>query len=113
MPKPDGKQTSKQFEARIKSYPYVAPNELEERIRRNYAKLEVGTSKDRVAELIGDPDCSELDYGPKGPNERWLGSNWKYYIRKRENSSNAYDPCLEVFLDTDDRLHWIVPSNID
>src|SRR5208282_1238143 len=64
-PKPDGKKTSEEFRAAIKSYPYEAPQARKDMIVNNYAKLEIGMSKNQVAELIGDPDYSRLDYGPK------------------------------------------------
>ena len=112
-PKPDGKKTYEEFAATIKSYPYDAPQERKDRIVKNYPKLELGMSKEQVAELIGDPDYSQLGYGPKGPRPQWHGSNWTYWLRKRDNLVNLNDPCLEIFFGTDDRATWIVPSNID
>ena len=112
-PKPDGKRTCDEFEAAIKSYPYEAPQPRKDRIVKNYPKLAIGMSKDQVACLIGEPDCSVLIYGPKGPGEKWLGSAWTYCLRKREKGSNAYDPCVEIFFGTEDRANWIVPSNVD
>jgi hypothetical protein len=112
-PKPDGKNTCEQFDASIKSYPYVASNERKDKIIQNYGKLEVGMSKDRIAELIGDPDYSQLDYGPKGPRAKWLGSNWMYYIRKQEDLVNMKDPCIQIFFDIDGHAHWLVPQAID
>jgi len=112
-PKPDGKKTCEEFEAAIKSYPYEASQARKDRIVKNYPKLAIGMAKDQIAGLIGEPDCSGLIYGPKGPGEKWLGSAWTYCLRKRDNGSNAFDPCVEIFFGTDDRAGWIVPSNID
>jgi hypothetical protein len=112
-PKPDGKQTYEEFAAAVMSYPYEASQARKDRIVKNYPKLAVGMSKDRVAELIGDPDYSGLGYGPKGPNEKWRGSDWTYWFRKRDNGINSFDPVVQIFFGTDDRAHWIVPSNID
>ena len=114
-PKSDGKQTYEEFAAAIKSYPYEAPQARKDRIVKNYPKLELGMTKDQIAELIGEPDFSQFGYakGPKGPREKWLGSYWMYYFRQRNNGFNVYDPCLEIFFDTNDRAHWIVPENID
>jgi hypothetical protein len=108
----DGRKTVEEFDAAIKSYPYEAPPPRKSRIVENYPKLAVGMSKDQVAGLIGEPDYSELDYGPKGPHEKWLGSHWMYWLRKRDSGVNMLDPCLEIFFGTDGRAHWIVPSNI-
>ena len=112
-PKPDGKKTCEEFAATIKSYPYEATQARKDKIVQNYPKLEIGMSKDQVATLIGDPDFSGLNYGPKGPGEKWLGSSWAYCLRLRENGSNAFDPRVEIFFGTDGRANWIVPSNID
>ena len=112
-PKPDGKKTSEEFRATIKSYPYKAPQPRKDRIIKNYPKVAIGMSKDQIAGLIGEPDCSGLIYGPKGPGEKWKGSCWTYCLRLRENGSNAFDPFVEIFFGTDDRAGWIVPSNID
>jgi hypothetical protein len=59
-PKPDGKKKYEEFAAAIKSYPYEAPQVRKDGIVQNYPKLELGMSKDRIAELIGDPDYSRL-----------------------------------------------------
>ena len=112
-PKPDGKKTDQEFEAAIKTYPYDAPQARRDRIVKNGPRLEVGMSKEQVAELIGDPDYSRLMYGPKGPGARWLGSSWMYYLHKRDSNINVYNPCVQIFFGTDDRATWIVPSNID
>jgi hypothetical protein len=112
-PNPDGKKTCEEFTAAIKSYPYEASQARKDRIVKNYPKLEVGMSKDQVAGWIGDPDYSRLDYGPKGPNEKWLGSSWYFYLHKTDDGANLGDPCVEIFFGTDDRATWIVPSNID
>ena len=111
-PKPDGKKTYEEFAAAIKSYPYEASQARKDRIVKNFPKLAVGMSKDQIAGLIGDPDYSRLDYA-KEPSDRAVGSSWTYWLRKRDNGVNALDPCLEIFFGTDDRAHWIVPSNID
>jgi uncharacterized repeat protein (TIGR03803 family) len=93
-------------------YPYEASQVRKDRIVKNFPKLEIGMSKERVAELIGDPDFSRLDY-TKGPKEKWLGSTWTYWLRKRDSGVNVYDPCLEISFWTNDRAQWIVPSNIE
>ena len=110
--KPDGKQTPAEFAAAIRSYPYEAPQTRKNTIVKNFPRLEVGMPKEQVAELIGDPDYSELSYGPKGPFPRWLGWWWIYWLRKRDSGVNVFDPCVNISFDTDGRAKWIAPSNV-
>ena len=69
-------------------------------------------SKSEIHALLGAPDFSQLDFGPKGPNEKWLGSSWMYYLSKRGPGVNLNDPRVEIFFDTNDRAQWIVPGGI-
>jgi hypothetical protein len=112
-PQPDGKNTYEEFAAAIKSYPYEASQARKDRIVKSFPRLAAGMSKDQIAALIGDPDYSQLDYGPKGPGEKWLGSSWTYWLHKRDDGVNMNDPCLEIFFGTDGRANWIVPTSID
>ena len=70
-------------------------------------------TKEQVARVIGEPDYSALSYGPKGPRMKWKGSSWVYYLSKRGDSANTFDPVVQVFFATDDRAAWIVPSNVE
>ena len=72
-PKPDGKKTYEEFAATIKTYPYEAPPPRKDRILKNAAKLEIGMTKEQIAELVGEPDYSDI-YGPKELTKKWLGS---------------------------------------
>ena len=109
----DGKRSYEEFRGSVKSFPYAASPERKDRILRGYPKLQIGMTKEEVAALIGEPDYSQLSFGPKGPNMQWKGSSWSYYLYKRGDGANTFDPRVEVFFGTDDRAKWIVPSNIE
>jgi hypothetical protein len=113
VPVSDGMRSYKDFAAGIKAYPYEAPQSRKERIIRNFPTLEIGMTKDQVADVIGDPDFSQNSYGPKGPNMKWGGSTWEYYLAKRDDSANESDPCVFIAFGQDDRANWILPCNID
>lgn len=112
-PKNDGKKSYEEFVATVKTFPYEAPLSRKDRIVKKFSELEIGMSKDQVTALIGEPDFSRLDYGPKGPNERWQGSSWSYYLFMRENSANNNDSCLAIHFGVDDHAVLIIPENID
>src|SRR5215470_15491797 len=61
---PDGQKSGKEFRATIKSFPYSASAERKERILKNYPSLRVGMTKKEVSALIGDPDYSQIVFGP-------------------------------------------------
>jgi len=69
-------------------------------------------TKAELETLLGPPDFSRLDFGPKGPGEKWLGSSWTYYLAKRDSSANEYDPRIQVYFDREDRAHWIAVTNV-
>ena len=108
-----GRNTYEEFKATIRSFPYTAPRERRDRIVRGYSELEIGMTKEQVARVIGEPDYSVLGYGPKGPDMKWKGSSWVYYLSKREDLANSHDPVVRVFFDTENRAVWIVPSNVE
>ncbi|WP_035356340.1 hypothetical protein [Edaphobacter aggregans] len=111
-PVPDGQKSYKEFRATIKSFPFSASAERKKQIGENYPSLRVGMTKKQVAALIGNPDYSELDFGPKGPGEHWLGSHWMYALFVREDSVNEKDPNIEIFFGTGDLVSWVVPSGL-
>lgn len=106
---PDGRA----FERSIKQYPYKATTERAARIIAGVKKLHRCMTKDEVSALLGAPDFSEIAYGPKGPNARWQGSWWMFFVSKRSHMMNMQDPMVEVFYDTTDRAHWIVAHGIE
>jgi hypothetical protein len=108
----DGQKSHNEFRATIKSFPYSASTVRKIRIVKNYPSLRVGMDKKQVSALIGDPDYSEVDFGPKGPREHWLGSSWNYQLFMRADTINLNDPKIEIFFGTDGLLFWAVPSGI-
>lgn len=112
VPENDGRRSIKEFEAGVRSYPYTASPERKARIVAGYPKLEVGMTKDRVSALIGEPDYSQLSYGPKGPHMRWQGSSWTYWLSKQDDGVNLNDPVVTVYFGTKGHAHWIV-SNVE
>jgi hypothetical protein len=111
-PVPDGQKSYKEFRATIKSFPYSASAERKKQIVENYPSLRVGMTKEQVAALIGDPDYSELMFGPKGPGEHWLGSSWSYALFMRGDTVNLKEPRIEIFFGTDNLVSWAVPSGL-
>jgi hypothetical protein len=114
-PKPqgDGMPTYQEFENKIGRYPYSASPERVRRIVAGISKVTHCMTKAQIRALLGEPEYSRLDYGPKGPGEKWLGSDWTFYISKRDSGANLNDPRVEIFFDTHDRAHWIAPTRIE
>ena len=109
---PDGMPTAEEFEKGIQKYPYSAPPERTASVVTGLTKVERYMSKQQILDLLGRPDYSSINYGPKGPGEKWLGSSWTYWLSKRDSGVNVYDPCVEVFFNTNGLADWIAPSNI-
>lgn len=109
----DSYPNSKAFLEGIKHYPYTASADRVSQITVGSRALHRCMTKDEIRALLGPPDYSDVAYGPKGPNARWLGYFWMYYISKRSDMVNLNDPRIEVFFDTTDRAHWIVPDGIE
>ncbi len=112
-PASDGRPTFADFEKRVGGYPYKASPERTAAIKKGLPLLKKCMTKTEVDSLLGAPDFSQSNFGPKGPGEKWLGFGWTYYLAKRAETTNLNDPRVEIFFDTSDRAHWIVPSHID
>ena len=112
IPDRDGKRSYADFKQAVGSFPYTAPEERQSRIRKGYAQLAVGATKEQVASALGEPDYSQNNFSKDG-KPKWLGSSWLYYLSKRSDGANSFDPVVHVFFGTDGRATWIVPSNID
>ena len=112
LPLSDGQTSYDQFRTTIKSFPYSTSPARRDLVVNNYPSLQVGMTKPKVAALIGNPDYSDQDYGPKGPGEHWLGSHWGYVLFKRGDDVSENDPNVEVFFGTDGLVNWAVPSSI-
>lgn len=110
---PDGMQTYKDFERNISQYPYVASQERSTKIVAGLKKVSLCMKKEQILKLLGPPDYSQINYGSKGPEEKWQGSSWMYYLSKQSHLVNLNDPRVEVFFDTNDCANWIVPSHIE
>jgi hypothetical protein len=69
--------------------------------------------KKEVSALLGDPDYSEIVFGPKDPGEHWLGSSWHcaLFIRE-EDLVNVNDPAIFISFGTDGLLSWASPSGL-
>jgi hypothetical protein len=113
QPVADGMPSYEEFEKKISLYPYRAEAERAAKIKSGIAALKVCMGKEQVQSKIGVPDYSRASYGPKGPSEKWLGSSWTYYLAKQSSLVNTNDSTVEVFFDTKNRAHWIVPHHID
>lgn len=112
-PKSDGKKTYEEFRATIKSFPYEASLSRKEQIIQNHKYLQKGMTKEQVCKLIGEPDYSELSYGPARLNAKWQGSYWYYFLFKKENSGNNKDNFILIFFGIDDQVKHIDSVNIE
>lgn len=108
----DDKPTYDEFVA-THAFPYIAPEERQERVQLNYSTLSVGLSKAEVEAVLGKPDCSGSLVTKGPPPCRYLGSSWTFFFEKPDpNLTNLKtDKSIQVFFDTSGTLHWAV-SNI-
>jgi hypothetical protein len=105
--------TYDEFESKIHLYPYHAKPERSGKIISGLASLKVCMNKMQIHPLLGKPDYTRINYGPKGPGEKLLGSSWMYYLSKKSDLVNINDSTVEVFFDTNDRAYWVIPHHID
>jgi hypothetical protein len=90
------------------TFPYVGPNAKLQRVMDNYARVDVGSSKEEVVNAFGPPDFEEEMY-PKEPNRQCLGYAFTYYFEKPEETVNELrDKRIEVFFAHDGRVNSIV-----
>ena len=116
LPEPyrtDGHKSYEEFRAGIKGNSYDAPEARKQKILSNYSRLQAGMTKQEIASIIGAPDYSHANYGPKGPGEKWLGWSWDYILAwpEIEIVNEAQAEWVEIFFDTEDRATWIAPSS--
>lgn len=109
---PDGMPTYKEFERKIRSYPYRASAKRTQQITTAVFNLEPCMEKKQIQNIMGNPDYSQSIYGPKGPAEKWQGWTWVYYIFMKSNLANENDPKVEIFFDRQGRATWIAPTKI-
>ena len=113
QPRSDGMSSYEQFEQTIQSYPYKASAERTAKVKAGLTLVRWCMAKSGIQTLLGAPDFSGLDFGPKGPRERWLGSHWTYYLSKQWRGVNENDSSVTVYFDTKGFSHWVVPHHID
>jgi hypothetical protein len=109
-----GKPTYENFVS-SHSFPYIASQERQTQIIKNYSKLTVGLTEADIIALLGEPDCADPLYTKAPPpNMEYLGFRWTYFIEKPDpNLSNLKkDITVEVYFDTNSKTDWIV-SNVD
>lgn len=113
-PIPDGKRTYQEFISETKEFPYIISESRKKKIMTNYSTLNIGMTKKEVSLILGDPDFSAY-LRAKEPPQKYLGSEWTYYFYKPDPNvvNEKVDQGLFLFFGTNDKLHWIVPQNIE
>jgi hypothetical protein len=71
-------------------FPYEAPPDKLQRVRKNYDRVTVGSSKDEVIAAFGLPDLEEELY-PKEINGSCIGYDFRYYFAKPEEMANEFN----------------------
>ncbi len=90
------------------TFPYIAPEGRLERVKDNYSRVEIGSSKEEVLKAFGPPDFEEEMY-PKEPNRPCLGYEFMYYFEKPEETVNGFkDKRIEVFFTRGGTVKWLV-----
>ena len=66
---------------------------------REVDRIQVGMTMKEVSTILGTPDYSRSNFGPKGPGEHFLGWSWMYYITKPDMRlvNEIKDKCVHVF----------------
>jgi hypothetical protein len=115
QPLPDGKPTKEQFASNVKSFPYMASEERKLMIIGNYSKLSEGISKQQVADILGDPDYSDVIALKTFWGMRPHGSQWLYcvYCVSKYAGTDGADRVIEILFDLDGKAKWIVPRGIE
>lgn len=93
------------------SFPYIAPSQRQSILRRNYARLSAGLTKQEVFKILGEPDYSRSHYTKRSP-PRYIGSGWKYFFEKPDPLlvNVKKDKQIQVFFDIKGKTHWIVSN---
>jgi outer membrane protein assembly factor BamE (lipoprotein component of BamABCDE complex) len=108
----DGKRTYQEFISEAKTFPYTISESRKKAIITNYSMLNIGMTKKQVSSILGDPDFSIY---LRAKDSKYLGSEWTYYFYKPDANlvNEKLDRGLFLFFGTNDKLHWIVPKNIE
>jgi hypothetical protein len=100
-------RTSQQWLQTV-TFPYIGPEDKLRRVKENYSRIEVGSSKQEVLDAFGFPDFEEESV-PKEPNRPCLGFEFRYYFAKPEEATNEIkDKNIEVFFTNEGKVSWIV-----
>ena len=91
------------------TFPYTAPDERLRRVKENYNRIGLGSSKREIVEAFGPPDY-EREMIPKEPWRPCIGYDLYYAFSKLEagNDNEIQDKRIEVFLDVEGKADWIV-----
>jgi len=91
------------------NFPYSAPDEKLRRVKENYARIGLGSSKREIVEAFGPPDY-EREMIPKEPWRSCIGYVFVYYFEKPESNivNEVKDKNIHVFFSTDGKADWIV-----
>jgi outer membrane protein assembly factor BamE (lipoprotein component of BamABCDE complex) len=96
----------------INTFPYTPTHERINQIKKGLVGIKFCMNKKQVKTVLGNPDYSQVNCS-KYLNIPCHGSTWVYYISKRSDSVNIYDPHLSLFFDKNNRLHRIAQTGID
>jgi|KBSMisStaDraftv2_1062788.scaffolds.fasta_scaffold662679_2 hypothetical protein len=90
------------------TFPYVAPDERLQRVRENYSRVGVGSSKDAIVEAFGPPDY-EREMIPMEPWRPCIGYEFYYSFSMLEagNDNEIQDKRIEIFLNVGGKAEWI------
>jgi len=112
-PKSDGMPRSEDFDRMVRQYPYRAPAARRAKIVSGFKSIAQCMLGKDIAALMGNPDFSQIDFGPKGPGEKWIGSSWTYYLEKQSDLTNERDAKVEIGFDTENRVVWATSHGFD
>jgi hypothetical protein len=100
-------RTSQQWLQTV-TFPYIGPEAKLQRVKENYSRVEVGSSKQEVLDAFGSPDFEE-ESAPKELNRPCLGYEFRYYFAKPEEATNEIkDKNIEVFFTNEGKVSWVV-----
>jgi hypothetical protein len=112
-PVSDGLPRSEDFDDIVRQYPYRAPAARRAKIVSGFTWIAPCMLRKDIATLMGHPDDSQIDFGPKGPGEKWIGSSWTYYLEKQSAMINEHDAKVEINFDTENRVVWATSYGFD
>lgn len=97
----------------VGQFPYTAPAERKNKILVNYSALRTGMRMDEVEKLIGEADFGQ--HARSGIFATPNGVFWIYYLHKhyRIGVNPKEDQVLELLFDTQGKVVFAVPSNVE